>query len=173
MTVENDDATEYMDIVDEHDRVIGRDTRARIHARRDIHRGVHVFVVNGAGELLLQRRARTTREYPDHWDASAGGQVAAGESYEQAAARELEEELGCPRGPLRLIAKYDSFSVRQREKRALFEHLCEGPFSLSPHVEAVCFATPNEVVRLMEVEPFTEGFRRSFALWPSVRDVAG
>jgi len=171
--VEHDDAAEYMDIVDERDEVIGRDTRARIHARHDIHRGVHVFVVNAAGELLLQRRARTTRDYPRHWDASAGGQVAAGESYEQAAVRELEEELGCPPGPLRLIAKYDSFSVRQREKRALFAHACDGPFSPSPHVEAVRFATPEEVVRLLAAEPFTEGFRRSFALWLPVRDAAG
>jgi 16S rRNA (adenine1518-N6/adenine1519-N6)-dimethyltransferase len=173
MTVSDDDAAEYMDIVDEHDEVIGRDTRARIHARHDIHRGVHVFVVNDAGELLLQRRAQTTRDYPGHWDASAGGQVAAGETYEQAAVRELDEELGCPPGPLCLVARYDSFSVRQREKRALFTHACEGPFRLPPQVDEVRFATPAEVERLLEAESFTEGFRRSFALWLPARDASG
>ena len=31
---------------------------------------------------------------PGYWDVAAGGMVAAGETYEQSAARELEEELG-------------------------------------------------------------------------------
>ncbi len=68
----DDEGAEYMDIVNEADEIIGRDTRERVHARHEIHRGVHVFVVNAAGELLLQRRAETTRDYPGYWDASAG-----------------------------------------------------------------------------------------------------
>jgi isopentenyldiphosphate isomerase len=158
--------TEYMDIVNELDEVIGRDTRASIHARHDIHRGVHVFVVNGAGDLLLQLRAANRSYYPGHWDASVGGQVAAGESYEDAAARELEEELGCPPGPIHLVANYDSFSTRQREKRALFTHECEGPFSVSAEeIDEVRFVAPSRVSQLMKLEPFTEGFRKSFSLW--------
>jgi 16S rRNA (adenine1518-N6/adenine1519-N6)-dimethyltransferase len=162
----SDDPTEYMDIVDEHDEVIGRDTRARVHANREIHRGVHVFVANRAGDLLLQRRSTQKRDYPGYWDASVGGQVGAGEGYEEAALRELEEELGCTAPSLRLLAKYDSFSSRQREKRALFAFEAEGPFNYSSaEVAEVRFVSPAAVTRLLEREPFTEGFRRSFAFW--------
>jgi 16S rRNA (adenine1518-N6/adenine1519-N6)-dimethyltransferase len=155
-----------MDIVNEHDEVIGRDTRASIHARHDIHRGVHVFVVNGGGELLLQLRSANKDYCPGFWDSSVGGQVAAGESYEEAAVRELGEELACPPGPIHLVAHYDSFSTRQREKRALFTHLCDGPFDFPPEeIDEVRFASPTEVAQLMEAEPFTEGFRKSFSLW--------
>lgn len=170
MTEDGGDSTEYMDIVNEDDEVIGRDTRERVHARHEIHRGVHVFVVNRSGELLLQRRAKSTRDYPGYWDASVGGQVGSGETYEQAAIRELEEELGCGGGEIRLIGSYDSFSTRQREKRQLFAHEAEGPFRLPPEVDEVRFTAPAEVVSMMASEPFTEGFRLSFALWSSSRD---
>jgi 16S rRNA (adenine1518-N6/adenine1519-N6)-dimethyltransferase len=159
-----------MDIVNEDDEVIGQDTRAAIHSRGDIHRGVHVFVVNRNGRLLLQQRASSTNYYPGYWDASAGGQVAAGETYEQAAIRELDEELGCQPGPLDLVAKYNSYSSRQREKRMLFIHRCEGPFRLSKQVQEVRFVRPEEIARMVENEAFTEGFQRSFALWMASRN---
>jgi isopentenyldiphosphate isomerase len=158
--------SEYMDIVNDSDQVIGRATRARVHATHAIHRGVHVFVVNHGGALLLQRRAQGRDYYPGFWDASAGGQVAAGESYEEAARRELREELGCSPGQLELVAKYDSYSDRQREKRALFSRVFDGPFRVeSQEIEAVEFVSLEEIERRMETEPFTEGFRTSFALW--------
>lgn len=160
------DSTEYMDVVNERDEVIGRDTRANVHARHLIHRGVHVFVVNRAGELLVQRRAMAKSYYPGYWDASVGGQVGAGESYAEAAARELEEELGCSGGDLKLIGVYDSFSSRQREKRALFVHHSEGPFSFpAKEIEELRFVSPDELLRMIGSEPVTEGFRRSLALW--------
>jgi isopentenyl-diphosphate delta-isomerase type 1 len=161
--------TEYLDIVDENDLVIGRDTRANVHTEHKIHRGVHVFVVNAKGELLIQRRASTRSYYPGFWDASVGGQVLAGESYEQAASRELLEELSCE-GPLRLVAKYNAYSERQREKRALFVHLNDGPFQPSAtEIDEIALVPPENLADLMQSEPFTEGFRRSFDLWLAER----
>jgi isopentenyl-diphosphate delta-isomerase type 1 len=160
---------EYMDIVNEADEVIGRDTRANVHARHEIHRGVHVFVFNARGELLLQLRSATKASYPGHWDASVGGQVAAGETYLAAARRELAEELGCRADTLELVGRYNSYSARQREKRALFIHRYDG--SLHPaadEIEEIRFVAPSAVPTAMRDAPFTEGFRRSFALWSAV-----
>lgn len=163
------DAQEHMDIVNEDDEVVGRDTRENVHARHEIHRGVHVFVINARGELLLQLRAATSATYPGHWDASAGGQVVAGETYLQAARRELVEELGCRADTLELVGKYNSYSVRQREKRALFVHRCDGPFNPeADEIDAIRFVAPSDVLEAMRKAPFTEGFRRSFALWSAV-----
>jgi isopentenyldiphosphate isomerase len=157
---------EYMDIVNEADEVIGRDTRANVHARHEIHRGVHVFVINARGELLLQLRSATNATYPGHWDASVGGQVGAGETYLAAARRELIEELGCHAETLDLVGKYNSYSSRQREKRTLFVHRCDGPFRLeADEIDAIRFVAPSDVHAAMCEAPFTEGFRRSFALW--------
>jgi isopentenyldiphosphate isomerase len=160
---------EYMDIVNEDDEVIGRDTRENVHARHEIHRGVHVFVVNARGELLLQLRSATTATYPGHWDASVGGQVGAGETYLAAARRELAEELGCRADTLELVGKYNSYSARQREKRTLFVHRCDGPFHpAADEIDAIRFVAPSEIPTAMCEAPFTDGFRRSFALWSAV-----
>ena len=55
---------------------------------------MHVLVFNSRGELYLQKRSPNKDIQPGKWDTSVGGHVAAGESFECAAYRELEEELG-------------------------------------------------------------------------------
>lgn len=163
-----------MDIVDEHDRVIGRDTRRAVHDGYHIHRGIHVFVVDAGGRLLIQKRSANKDYYPGYYDVAVGGQVASGETYEVSAARELKEELGCHDGPLEYVADYDAFSERQREKRRIFEHRCDGPFDIDAHeVDAIEWLNPDDVVTAIEQRPFTEGFKRSFAIYADARHFAG
>lgn len=85
---------EIFDVVDENDRVIGRERRADVHARDLRHRAVHVFVWNKYGEIFLQKRSRLKDKHPGVWDSSASGHLDSGEDYETCATRELEEELG-------------------------------------------------------------------------------
>jgi isopentenyl-diphosphate delta-isomerase len=160
--------TEYMDIVDEDDNIIGWDTRKNVHDNYQIHRGIHIFVVNDSGQLLIQKRSTAKDYYPGYYDIAVGGQVSSGETYEESAARELREELGCHDGPLTYVADYDAFSERQREKRRIFEHRCNGPFDIDPsEVDAIEFLSEKEVADAIEERPFTEGFKRSFAIYRS------
>src|SRR5580700_5303083 len=101
-----------MDVVNEYDEVIGQDTRKHIHDTHQIHRGVHVLIRNSKEEILIQRRSFSKDYYPGYYDISVGAQVSSGESYEDAARRELTEELGCHTTDLILtpIAYYDAFS---------------------------------------------------------------
>ena len=55
---------------------------------------VHVCVFNQKGEMLIQQRQPFKEGWPNLWDVSVGGGVQAGESTQQAAQRELQEELG-------------------------------------------------------------------------------
>lgn len=87
-------ASELFDVVDEADQVIGQKTRSEVHAEGLIHRAVHVFVIGKKGQLLLQKRSVLKDVHPGAWDSSVAGHVDAGESYEQACIRELEEEMG-------------------------------------------------------------------------------
>ena len=52
------------------------------------------LIFNPAGEVYLQQRSRWKDRHPLKWDSSAAGHVADGESYDQTARRELNEELG-------------------------------------------------------------------------------
>ena len=86
--------TELVDIVDDDDRVVATVTRAEMRSGRLQHRAVSIAVMSSDRRLLVHRRADDKDVWPSMWDLAAGGVVAAGESYEVAAHRELAEELG-------------------------------------------------------------------------------
>ena len=140
---------EYLDIVDENDNVIGRDTRKAVHANYMIHRGIHIFVVNSKDQILIQKRSTNKDYYPGYYDISVGGQVSSGESYEETAKRELFEELGYQTETLEYIADYNAYSDRQREKRRIFTHQDGGPFKpSSEEIESMEFMTVDEILNL-------------------------
>lgn len=69
-------------------------TRSRVRAANLRHRSVAIAVLGSDGRLLVHRRSTTKDVWPGMWDICAGGVVASGETYAQAAERELAEELG-------------------------------------------------------------------------------
>lgn len=87
-------ADEVLDIVDESDRVVGQAPRAEAYARRLRHRCVFVLARDPAGRIFVHRRTARKLVFPSLYDMFVGGVVGTGESYEAAALREAEEELG-------------------------------------------------------------------------------
>ncbi len=85
---------EIFDVVDEQDNVLRQATRKEVHDNGLIHRAVHVLVFNKKHDCLLQQRSLLKDRHPGVWDSSAAGHLDAGEDYDTAARRELEEELG-------------------------------------------------------------------------------
>jgi len=76
--------------------------------RRMLHRCTYVLVLDSGGDLYVHRRAETKDVFPGFFDVTAGGVNAAGESYEDCARRELEEELGVVGEPVfRFLHRYD------------------------------------------------------------------
>lgn len=69
-------------------------TRARMRAENLRHRSVAIVVYTTDGRLLVHRRADDKDVFPGWWDVAAGGVVGAGEASDDAARRELAEELG-------------------------------------------------------------------------------
>lgn len=106
-------SVEWLDIVDEHDRVTGRDTRENIHKSGLYHRSTHVLLFNSRGELFVQLRSLAKDENAGLWDTSAAGHVDSGESYISCAVRELHEELGISL-PLSALEHIASFAPQQR-----------------------------------------------------------
>lgn len=96
-----DPQDEVFDVVDDNDVVIGTTTRGQAHADPSlVHRSVAILVFRN-GKVFLQQRSATKDTYPGYWACSATGHVDSGEDYDQAAVRELREELGITaQGPL-------------------------------------------------------------------------
>lgn len=84
---------ELLPIVNENDEVIGSEKRGVIHAKKLLHRAVHVLVFNSQGNVYVQKRALCKDTAPGKWDSSSSGHVDPGETYEESAVRELKEEL--------------------------------------------------------------------------------
>ena len=55
---------------------------------------IHVCIFNSNGEMLIQQRQSFKSGWPNLWDLTLGGCVTMGESSQEAARRELSEELG-------------------------------------------------------------------------------
>ncbi|MEU8028479.1 NUDIX domain-containing protein [Streptomyces sp. NPDC049099] len=87
-------ADEILDIVDENDQVIGQYPRGEAYAKGLRHRCVFIQARDAAGRLFVHRRTATKLVFPGLYDMFVGGVVGAGESYDEAALREAEEELG-------------------------------------------------------------------------------
>ena len=83
-----------LNVVDENDSVVGEATREEIHAKGLLHREMHVWLYNKNGEVFFQMRAKDKDTFPGLLDASVGGHVEIGDSYEKTAVKETEEEAG-------------------------------------------------------------------------------
>lgn len=85
--------TEYVDVINNAGKIIGTMSREDAYKKNCALQVSGVLVFRSSGELLLQRRGKN-KKYPLCYDYSAAGHVLSGESFFQAAKRELKEELG-------------------------------------------------------------------------------
>ncbi len=162
-------AEEIFDVVDEHDAVIGRETRRCVHQLGLKHRAVHVLVFNARGDLFLQKRSMLKDNWPGVWDSSSSGHVDAGEDYDACAVRELREELGwtIDSAPERLF-KIAACADTGQEHVWVYRLQAEGPFVLHPEeIDTGDWFHPDVVTAWIDRRPedFASGFRLVWELY--------
>ena len=131
-------ADEILDIVDENDEVIGQAPRGEAYARGMRHRCVFIQARDAQGRIFVHRRTATKLVFPSQYDMFVGGVVGAGESYDAAALREAEEELGVSGLPRPVpLFKFLYESGEQTWWSAVYEVRCELP--VNPQAEEVAW----------------------------------
>ena len=86
---------ELIDVLDENGKNIGKiATRSEVHKQGLWHRGAVVVLIDKNGKILMQQRSKNVETFPECWDVSAAGHISAGQSSNEAAIRELSEEIG-------------------------------------------------------------------------------
>lgn len=118
--------------VDEQDELLGGLPRAELRDRGLIGRCTFILLFNSAGQLCVHRRTLSKALYPGYWDVAAGGMVGAGESYNDSAARELEEELGVSGVELVFHEKFHFDLPGNRLWCAVYSAVWDGPLRLQP-----------------------------------------
>lgn len=87
-------AEEYFDLLDaKGNKSGGVKLRSEVHRDGDWHKGVHIWIINNKGDILLQRRCATKDSNPNMLDISSAGHLSAGDESLSGAIRELKEEL--------------------------------------------------------------------------------
>ncbi|MCK8436237.1 NUDIX domain-containing protein [Streptomyces sp. D2-8] len=132
-------ADEILDIVDENDQVIGQSPRGEAYARGLRHRCVFIQARDAEDRVFVHRRTPAKLVFPSLYDMFVGGVVGAGESYDTAALREAEEELGVsglPQPQHLFTFLYDNGAGRTWWS-AVYEVRCELP--VRPQVEEVAW----------------------------------
>jgi len=157
-----DPGDELVDVVDEDDRVIETVTRREMRVRGLLHRCTYVIVRNSREDIYVHKRTDTKDVYPGMYDVTAGGVCAAGESYEDGAARELEEELGIFGVAPRFCFKHRYDGPGGRVWGAVYDVEWEGPIRHQP--EEVAWGA---FVQLDELE----GMLREREVCPDSREV--
>lgn len=150
------------DVVNEKDEVVGQAPEEEIEARHLICRVAFIMLINGRGELLLHRRSANMKAYPLHWSGAAAGHVASGETYEQAAAREMKEEIGVET-EIELIGKF--YSKHDREMVGVFFGHYDGPITVEPtEVDRIEYFTPRRLERKLATMKVTSYVERALPL---------
>ncbi len=88
-------ADELIDILDNAGRPTGEiQLKSEAHRLGLYHASVHIWFYTKEREILFQKRADDKDTFPGLWDVSVAGHIGAGEIPENAALREIKEEIG-------------------------------------------------------------------------------
>ncbi|SRR5258706_10183034 len=164
---------EVFDVVDESDRIVGREIRSEVHRRGLFHRAVHVLVFNSRGELFLQKRSMNKDTFPGAWDSSASGHLCCGEDYDSCAVRELQEEIGLSMAqPPDRLFKISACGETGQEHVWVYRCISDGPITINAdEVERGDWFAPEAVSRWIaeKASDFASAFPKIWALyqrWP-------
>ena len=159
-----------MQIVDEHDKPLYGATKEHAVEKHLNRQVVRIMLLDGNGNVLLQKRASTKHPYPNRWDNSVAGHVDEGESYEQAAHREIEEEIGLRSLAIKEIGSNYVADGDEGELQAFVKvyrgEIAELPTKLGVReVAEVKWFDVDELKQAIKHNPeqFTDGLRRVIA----------
>ena len=113
---------------------------------------VFVCVFDSEGRLLIQQRQPFKPGWSNYWDVSVGGSAVSGENSQQAASRELYEELGI-RHDFTGERPFYTFYYEDGWADFYFLHMDVDPDSLflqEEEVQAAKYATKDEVLAMID-----------------------
>lgn len=156
---------ELVDVVDENDRVVGKEMKSACHKEGILHRIAAVLLFDSNGRVWLQMRANdeTGNAYMDY---TASGHVRSGGNYAETASRELEEEVSSNAElhalPHTVRESKDIEGFKIRHAIQVYVGKSDGPFRLQKEELSELKAYDMDKIRSLverDSETLTEGLR--------------
>jgi isopentenyl-diphosphate delta-isomerase len=156
-------------LVNERDEPVGEMEKMEAHRKAVLHRAFSVFIFNGRGEMLLQRRAIHKYHSGGLWTNACCSHPRPDEPVYDAAVRRLREELGF----VTMIKPAFQFTYRAEFDNGLTEHEYDHVFIgqyeglIHPNREEVgdyCYKSMEEIRANLDTHPhkYTEWFKIAF-----------
>jgi len=159
--------TERLYVVNKQDEVIGSEEKENKLKKNFISRNVSIYIKDGDDRFIVCQRAKHKSTYPGCLDTSAVGHVTFGETYEQAAIRELQEELGISCQLKLCTKKFTSMDYQGKPLQfftSIFFGRHEGEVQLNEELVSHKKFSKEELLKMMEESPekFVPAFREDF-----------
>lgn len=146
---------EWVDIVDEANKVVDSVSRSQMRKQQLWHRASYIVIQNPAGLLYVQKRTATKDYCPSMFDACCGGVMQSGEDALLSATRELAEEMGIENVPLTDHGWFQYHDEHNHVWGALYSCTYDGALSLQ-----------EEEVEYVELLRFDEILKRAKEFTP-------
>jgi isopentenyl-diphosphate delta-isomerase len=158
---------EYVILVDEQDKAIGKMEKHQAHVEGVLHRAFSIFIFNSEKELLLQKRASSKYHCGGLWTNACCSHPRENENTQDAANRRLEEEMGmqCSLTPIFTFVYKAGFENGLTEHE--FDHVFFGESNQTPkinteEVEAYRYISMDDLQQ--EIKEFPEKFTPWFII---------
>jgi isopentenyldiphosphate isomerase/intracellular septation protein A len=160
---------EWLPLVNEKGEIVGKAPRSFCHSDKQyLHPVVHLHVINGKGEIYLQKRPMHKIQ-PGKWDTAVGGHISFGEDIETGLKREALEELGIKDFKARLAINYIWESDIERELVFCFITRYNQPITINTdELTDGKFWTHKEIKGSLGKGVFTPNFEIEFKKLPEL-----
>ncbi len=146
---------EYLDLVDDNDNVIGREDRNEIYKKglRNF-RVINIIIFTSDEKIIVPQRSDNRRIFPNCYDFSVGGHVSSGETYEEAAYRELEEELGITGVKLQEIGYFKPYDIDTSAFSKMYKLIYDDDLNYDKDgIQKIFYMSKEEVSSLVNNSP--------------------
>ena len=147
---------DFFDIVDEEDKIIGKiSSQMQSTVKPSQLRFINIVLINDKGEILVPKRSSNRKLFPNCYDFSVGGHVNSGEEYEEAAYRELREELGIKDVELQEIAYFSPFKSDSNTFQKVYILKYNKSIINYDHqgIEGLYYMTKEKIIELLNKKP--------------------
>jgi len=155
---------EWLPIVDEEGKVLGKAPRSVCHSDKSLlHPVVHLHVINKQNQIFLQKRPMFKKVQPGKWDTAVGGHISFNETLEQSLKRETLEEIGISNFEAKLIGTYKWESDIETELVYMFITNYDNEIKVNKQeLDEGKFWSVNEINKKLGADVLTPNFELEF-----------
>ena len=116
-------------------------------------------------KIVVPKRSGNRRVFQNYYDCSVEGHVSAGETYEDAAYRELEEELGITNVKLEEIAYFKPYDINTSAFSKMYKLVYDGELNYDKDgIQEIFYMDKEEIKELIKENPlqFKEDYPKFF-----------